>query len=619
MQKKNGIFAINPKEVEELVSSRHGNPRHILGMHVSVDGIYVSAYIPGTVSMSLINLDTGKEYPMEQRYADGFFTVRIEGRKAFAYAFNITMWNGKETFNVRDCYSFDNVTDRELLSSFINNGRVRLNTLFGAHKTVADGVEGVAFSLNVPDAARVSVVGDFNGWDSRCGMMNKIDYTDCYELFVPGDLCGNKYKFEVLRADGSREIFADPYATCYEPYPGDASVIADMKYEFNDDSWMKERTLRADKPVPLNIYEVFAPGFMKNEDGGLLSYDELGSRLSSYVTSMGYNYVELMPVMSYREESSLGYDMYGAYAPDARMGSPASFMKMVDIFHEKGIGVILDMVPVKDEDCILYWIETYHIDGVRLDDMGLIEKLKEEAGAAYPGVLFDVFFNVADTNKLLSYIKTSPVRRGGLGDAMNGMSGTGIMALSHDIVGGYEGLIDMMPGGYEDKFASLRILYALNMTMPKAKLMFMGQELGQPGGLYVSHDVDRSVLEFDANRYVSEYTKALNKLYLKEPALYDNDEISFESTDTEGVSCFFRYSDITKEKIYVICNSRFKDISGFQFAVSGKSSYKEIFSSDDMKYGGEGKNNKTIKKADKNSMININLPALSVTIIKAGC
>ena len=618
MQKKNKkIFVLKPDEIEALANNNHSNPGHILGMHECVDGIYVNAYIPGACRMSVADTKTGRTYPMEGCHTEGFYTVHIDDMESFPYVFHVVMRDGSEEECMKDPYSYEGVADMDLLYRFVNNDRVQLKSLFGARKVCIDGTDGVAFVLNAPGAVSVSVTGDFNGWDGRRGIMNRIDYTDCYELFIPGSLVGCKYKFEILRADGSRDMFADPYADAYEPYPGDASQIADISYNFKDEKWLKMRAEGADNPAPVNIYEVYAGGFKTDDDGKPLKYPELGRELAAYVKDMGYNYVGFMPLAAYKDEASLGYDMYGAYAPDARYGSPADFMEMVDILHGKGIGVIIDMVPVRDIDCMLYWIETYHIDGIRLDDRELVEALKERTASLYPGVLSDIYFNVGDCSRLLSYMRTYPVYRGKLCDALKDMSGHDVFALSHDMVAGSQGFVDMMPGGYEDKFADLRALYAIAMTLPGAKLMFMGQEFGQPGGFGTSHKVEWSALEFDANRYIAAYTKALNKLYLKEPALFDNTDVSFAESTSDEISVYSRCSKMAGDEIYILYNSRYADV-GYHLSVSKKGSYREIFSSDDIKYGGEGHNNKTVKKTDKDMQISLNLPALSVTVIKAG-
>lgn len=223
---------------------------------------------------------------------------------------------------------------------------------------------------------------------------------------------------------------------------------------------------------PVNIYEVHMQTFKTDKDGERLSYQAFAKEIAAYVKSMKYNYIELMPIMEYSGEDTWGYDTTGIYAPTSRFGSPTDFMAMVDYLHAKGIGVILDMVPVMDIDCMTYWLEAYHLDGIRLDNKELIRSFRKVTGDRYADVMVDLTWNTMGVSKLTEYMKTAPDRRENFVDYVSSVTGfisehQEVSALSHDQVAyGQGSFIEKMPGGYEDKYADLRIFYGLNMFLP---------------------------------------------------------------------------------------------------------------------------------------------------------
>jgi 1,4-alpha-glucan branching enzyme len=626
------IFVLNRDEVIAIAEARHGNPHHILGMHTCLNDVYVNTFIPGAAEVYVVDNNDKAEYKMETIYADGFYTVKLADKKAFDYSFKVVkkVWgaDGSEEDDVRiisDAYAYGYVSDMKKILQVVNGeddieSGFKVKDVFGARHGKMGNVSGTIFCMNMPGAVRVSVVGDFNGWDNRVNPMRKIDYTNIFELFIPEELTDTRYKFEALYEDGHVDIFSDPYATAYELYPGNASLLTGLSYTWNDDAYMTARKKKNIAESPVNIYEVHMATWKKHEDGSALTYKEFGKEIASYVASMGYNYVELMPVMEYADDTSWGYDTTGTFAPTSRYGTPVDFMSMVDYLHSKNIGIIMDMVPVTDVDCLTYWIDTYHLDGIRLDDKFLIETFKNITGDRYSDVMCDMTWNVNGVSGITEYMQIAPAHRDSFSEFMKSYrgfatGGAGIVALSHDETAyGKGSFIEKMPGGYEDKYADLRVFYGLAMMMPGKKLSCMGNELGLFGGFTGYNPIDWSMLEFDANKYLQKYVKELNKLYTEEKALYTTDSEAVEFLgEADGVAAFAR--GCGKDRLYVVCNFGLKDVKEYTLTVDGKGTYKEIFSSDMAKFGGEGNNNKQQKKTTTGS-IEITAPALSITVVK---
>ena len=627
MSNNNQIFAINRDEVMAIVEARHDNPHHILGMHQCLKDLYVNVFAPDVAQVFVVDIANGDEYETEE-IVSGFYTVKISGRKPFDYEIKTVCTTFDEAGDLverarvfKDPYAFPYSVDPAKVVDIIS-GRTsfadgfKVKDIFGVRYITLNGVSGTSFCMEVKGARRVSVVGDFNNWDASVHQLRKIDYTDIFELFIPEVIKDSKYKFSVLFYDGREELWADPYAICYEKAPGNASMLTEFSYEYHDDEFVKARKKNKES---LNIYEIHMSTFIRNEDGSVPGYAEFAGLACDHVADMGYNYVELMPVMEYREGDTWGYDTTGMFAPSSRFGTPVDFMRMIDVFHKKNIGVILDMVPVSDIDCICYWLETYHLDGVRLNDKNLAAKLKESLKNSDSYVIIDSLESEL-VDRLVSYMAVPPVHRGSftecIGDCTCNMKeDTGIIALSHDDVAFDKGsFIDKLPGGYEDKYADLRVLYGLAMTLKGHKLFFMGQELGAFGGFDGVNPVDWSVLEFDANTYIQKYVKELNKLYASEPALKADSDIVFADKDEGRTAVFARTCGA--DRLYVACNFDTKDVKNFGLRVDKAGSYKEIFSSDNVKFGGEGNNNKGTKKA-ADGVVTVTLPALSISVFKA--
>ena len=724
MSKRKAVFAINWMEVDALVQGIHNNPHHILGMHECIDDLYINAYLPGAKVVNAIEVSTRKKYTLVSERVPGFFSVVIKDKKPFEYKLNVRFDNGDEV-TYFDPYVFEPVIDPIDISLFNEGKHYSIYEKMGAHPMTVDGVEGVLFAVWAPNADRVSVVGNFNNWDGRRHPMRKLDYSGIYELFIPGKLVGEIYKYEIKAKSGQVFMKSDPYAFSSEVRPANASRIVDISYKWKDAAWMEKRENKNTDEQPMAIYEMHLGSWKRPTDGReFYNYRDIASLLADYLLMMNYNYVELMPIMEHPYDPSWGYQVTGYYAPTSRYGSPADFMYFVDYLHSKGIGVILDWVPAhfpKDEHGLgrfdgtalyehenprrgehphwgtyiynygrnevrnflvanaLYWAEKYHIDGIRIDavasmlyldygrgdgewlpniyggneNLEAIDFIKEvnskmhelhkgvimiaEESTAWPmmthpveagGLGFDYKWNMGWMNDFLNYMKLDP-----LYDLTFSMvyaySEKFILVLSHDEVVHEKGsMIAKMPGGYEDKFSNLRVAYGYMMTHPGKKLLFMGQEIAQFTEFNENAEVDWSLFEFDAHVFMQGYVKELNELYKTEPALYELDSspegftwINCNSANTSLLS-YVRKGKKESDTLLIICNFTPMEHKAYKLATPSGGRWQEIFSSDNNRYGGEGRNNKTVKQAKKaecdgqEHYISVTVPPLSISVFK---
>ena len=730
MSKRKAIFAINWMEVDALVQGIHNNPHHILGMHECIDDLYINAYLPGAKVVNAIEVSTKKKYTLVSERVPGFFSVVIIDKKPFEYKLNVRFDNGDEV-TYFDPYVFEPVIDPIDISLFNEGKHYSIYEKMGAHPMTVDGVEGVLFAVWAPNADRVSVVGNFNNWDGRRHPMRKLDYSGIYELFIPGKLVGEIYKYEIKAKSGQVFMKSDPYAFSSEVRPANASRIVDISYKWKDTAWMEKRETKDTDAQPMAIYEMHLGSWKRPTDGReFFNYRDIASLLADYLLMMNYNYVELMPIMEHPYDPSWGYQVTGYYAPTSRYGSPADFMYFVDYLHSKGIGVILDWVPAhfpKDEHGLgrfdgtalyehedpkrgehphwgtyiynygrnevrnflvanaLYWAEKYHIDGIRIDavasmlyldygrgdgewlpniyggneNLEAIDFIKEvnskmhelhkgvimiaEESTAWPmmthpveagGLGFDYKWNMGWMNDFLNYMKLDPLyRKYHHNDLTFSMvyaySEKFILVLSHDEVVHEKGsMIAKMPGGYEDKFSNLRVAYGYMMTHPGKKLLFMGQEIAQFTEFNENAEVDWSLFEFDAHVFMQGYVKELNELYKTEPALYELDSspegftwINCNSANTSLLS-YVRKGKKESDTLLIICNFTPMEHKAYKLATPSGGRWQEIFSSDNNRYGGEGRNNKTVKQAKKaecdgqEHYISVTVPPLSISVFK---
>ena len=563
----------------------------------------------------------------------------------------------------------------------------------GAHPEIRDGQAGYIFRTWAPAAASVSVVGTFNDWEPEAAPMDKIS-DGVYELFLPGVQQYDTYKYCVRGADGRERYKCDPYAFHAETRPANASKLYDLSgYEWSDDAWVNRRD--ADPyHAPVNIYELHAGSWQRNEDGSFLSYRMLADRLAAYLPDMGYTHVELMPISEYPFDGSWGYQVTGYYAPTSRYGTPHDFMYFVDTLHRAGIGVILDWVPAhfpKDEfglcefdgSCCyedknplrmeqkewgtrvfdfgkpevasflisnaLYWLDLYHVDGVRVDAVAsmlyldynrkdgewspnanggrenleavdFFKKLNTAVFARFPhalmiaeestawplvtkpvdagGLGFNFKWNMGWMNDVLDYMSLNPFFRKDNHSKITfslfyAFSENYILPLSHDeVVHGKCSLIGKMPGEYEEKFANLRAFFAYMFAHPGKKLIFMGQEFAQFIEWNYEQQLDWMLLDYDAHRKFRDYVRELNHLYLRSAPLWEVEDgwdgfrwISLDD-NTQNIISFLR-TDSKGDSIAVICNFAPVGRSHYRIGAPVRGTYQTILNTEWTRFGGE--------------------------------
>lgn len=730
-------------EIEAIIYSEHDRPKQILGPHKVPDGVVVQAYFPDAESCAL--LVKGNE-PMVMTEVDkNYFAVLMPDKDIPKYSYQVT-YGEDNVVSCRDTYAFPATIQIEHIKKFQAGIHYEIYKVLGAHPMSVQGVKGVRFAVWAPDAVRVSVVGDFNQWDGRRHPMQRRD-GDIHELFIPGLKEGDIYKYEVKIKGDTVVLKSDPYGTLMQKRPDNASVVYDIqkKHSWEDSAWLSKRKKTAGKEKPEFAYELHLAGFMRPEplvvtdeagneetapEAGFYNYRELAHKIADYVKDMGYTHVELMPVMEHPLDESWGYQVTGYYAPTSRYGTPEDFMYFVDYLHQQDIGVILDWVPAhfpRDINGLarfdgiplyehpdpkrgehphwgtlifnygrkevsnflianaMYWVEQYHIDGLRMDavasmlylDYGrhegewipnmyggrehleAIEFLKHlnsmmkkrnpdiqmiaEESTAWPmvtgaveedGLGFDLKWNMGWMNDFLGYMSLDPLfRKGSYGQLLFSMvyaySEKFVLVLSHDeVVHGKGSMIQKMPGEYEDKFANLRVAYGFMACHPGKKLIFMGQDYAQFTEFDEGKGLEWSMLDYDMHRKMQGYMRDLIHLYKEYPALYalDDEPEGFEwinniSAD-ESIVVFTRNTKKKDETLFIVCNFVPVVRTNYKIGVPFRGKYKEIFNSDQIKYGGEGNVNPRLKQSKaeecdgRDDSIRITVPPLGISIFK---
>ncbi len=407
-------------EVRKIIEGRFHDPFSILGPHrVNVDGearVSVRAFIPGAEGVDLIlgSRPDGPAQPMECVDAAGFFECVLPTAEPPRYLLRPRYPGGHDWIS-DDPYRFPPVLGELDLHLFAEGTHLRSFEKLGAHVMTLEGADGVHFSVWAPNAERVSIVGEFNGWDGRRSPMRLMGSAGVWEIFVPGLKDGDLYKYEIRSRSGELRLKSDPYGYRFEYRPGTSSIVHDIgKFAWQDQAWMRERRERDWLAEPISVFEVHLGSWRRNPDKGgrFLTYRELAQELGDYAVDMGYTHVELLPIQEHPFDGSWGYQPVGYFAPTSRFGTPDDFMYFVDHLHRRGLGVILDWVPAHfprddhglrqfDGTCLfehadprqaehrdwgtlifnygrnevrnfllasaLFWFEKYHLDGLRVD------------------------------------------------------------------------------------------------------------------------------------------------------------------------------------------------------------------------------------------------------------
>jgi 1,4-alpha-glucan branching enzyme len=629
-ESKGNRAAQRDRDLQLIVTGRHGDPHRVLGRH----GDVVRAFRPDAVAMRVV-LDDGDGsgvVEMNAIHPAGVFEAVID-RDAKAYQLEADYLVDRRTLT----YRFDDPygswpTLGELDLHLFGEGRHRrLWDVLGAHPRHHEGMAGVSFAVWAPNAKAVRVVGDWNYWDGRVHPMRSLGSSGVWELFIPGVPIGARYKFELVTAAGDLILKTDPMAFWMETPPGTASVVvADPAHEWGDSDWIRERAAGELLRQPMSVYELHLGSWRAgtDEDGRprALTYRELAVQLPDYVADLGFTHVEMMPVAEHPFTGSWGYQVSGYYAPTSRFGTPDDFRALVDALHRRGIGVILDWVPAhfpRDAFALarfdgtalyehadprqgehpdwgtlvfnfgrnevrnflvanaLYWIEQFHIDGLRVDavasmlyldysraegewvpnrfggreNLEAVDFVKEvneavfglhrgatmiaEESTAWPGVSrptylgglgFGFKWNMGWMHDTLDYFHHDPVhRRYHHGQLTFGLlyawSENFILPLSHDeVVHGKGSLLTKMPGDRWQQLANLRALYAWMWAHPGKQLLFMGSEFAQEREWGHDSQLDWWILDhWDAHGRLRSMLRDMNRLYRARAALWEAD------------------------------------------------------------------------------------------------
>lgn len=610
-----------------LVRGESATPHDLLGAHAlnvdGVDGVVIRAFMPRASAIDVVLDD---QHTAMHRESSGIFVVFLPDRSVpLRYQFAVTDEEDR-VHVIDDPYRFLPTIGEVDLHLFNEGRHLRLWEKMGAHPRTIDGVEGTAFAVWAPNATRVGVSGNFNSWDCRAHAMRRLGSSGVFELFIPGVEVGALYKYEIRTAKGALRVKTDPYAAKLEQGPGHASIVqARSRYPWRDGRWLTQRAESDMRREPMLIYEVHLGSWMRGEDNRLLSYRELAPRLAAHVNALGFTHVELLPVQEHPFGGSWGYQVGGYFAPTSRHGSPDDFRYFVDTLHEAGIGVLLDWVPAhfpKDDWALrrfdgtacyehedprlgdhpewgthifnyarhevrnfllanaLYWIEEFHIDGIRvdavasmlyldysreagqwlrnrfggrenLDAIAFLKQLNHAVHSLHPGVVtiaeestswpkvsapiregglgFTLKWNMGWMHDTLDYFQVDPFFRKGAHDKLTfamwyEYSERFVNPLSHDeVVHLKRSLLEKMPGDLWQKFANLRTLIGYSVTRPGKSLFFMGTEIAPHREWNHDQSLDWHLLEDPRRRGLVDFMTALGHLYRSHPCFWRAD------------------------------------------------------------------------------------------------
>jgi 1,4-alpha-glucan branching enzyme len=684
-------------ELDQLVGGAHHDPHSVLGAHPIGDGtVVVRAFRPEAASVAMLREDD--RFDLQLVHPAGIFAGLTTG-PVTDYRLSVTYGHGTEaeTFEVDDPYRWL-PTLGEVDLHLIGEGRhERLWDVLGAHErsyhTARGQVSGVSFAVWAPNARGVRVTGDFDYWQRRAFPMRSLGASGVWELFIPGLGPGTKYKFALLGADGQWQDKADPLAFATEAPPATASVVHTPHYQWGDGDWLEERAKTHWHESPMSIYEVHVGSWRHG-----LGYRELADQLADYLVETGFTHVELLPVAEHPYGGSWGYQVTSYYAPSARYGSPDDFRYFVDRMHRAGIGVIVDWVPAhfpKDAWALarfdgsplyehadprrgeqldwgtyvfdfgrrevrnflvanaLFWLEEYHVDGLRVDavasmlyldysrpagswlpnryggreNLEAVQFLQEvnatvyrrvpgaltiaEESTAWPGVTrpthlgglgFGFKWNMGWMHDTLNYVSKEPVYRSWhhqqlTFSLMYAWSENYILPLSHDeVVHGKGSLLGKMPGDRWQKFANLRALLAYMWAHPGKQLLFMGGELGQGAEWSESGTLGWHLLGEPDHRGVQRLVADLNRAYRETPALWSQDTTPagfawIDANDaSNNVFSFLRWG---WDGTVLACVANFAGVphDGYRVGLPRPGRWDEVINTDAHDYAGSGVGN----------------------------
>jgi 1,4-alpha-glucan branching enzyme len=689
-------MTIYPHDLERLLRAEHDDPFSILGLHEVDKRLVVRVLRPDAKAVTVLDRNRrDRRYTAERVAEEGYFEAHTDATERFDYLLELVTWSGR-TIEISDPYSYGPVLGEMDMYLYCEGNHFEIYEKLGAHLREINGHHGVSFAVWAPNARRISVVSDFNGWDGRVHPMRRRRESGIWEIFIPGVTEGAHYKFEVRDAMDRIVLKSDPFAFFGQHGLETASLVFDFeRFAWSDQKWMEARKETQWHKAPVSIYEVHLGSWARvpEENNRYLSYLELGDRLIPYLKEMGYTHVELMPVAEHPFDGSWGYQVIGYYAPTSRFGNPDEFRNFVDRCHQNGIGVILDWVPghfPKDAHGLalfdgthlydhadprqgehadwgtlifnfgrnevrnfliangLFWIDKYHIDGLRVDAVAsmlyldysrpadqwipnvhggrenldaiyFLKRFNEVAYERYPGIMtiaeestawpgvsrptylgglgFGFKWNMGWMHDFLSYMSLDPIyRRFHQGTAtfslVYAFHEHFILVLSHDeVVHGKGSLMGKMPGDVWQKFANLRMFYGWMYAHPGKKLLFMGQEFGQWREWNHDQSLDWHLLQSHYHDGLRRLVQHLNYLYLREPAFSELDEtyegfkwIDFHDSDNSVVA-FLRKAR-SGPPVVVVINATPIPREAYRIGVPGEGWYEEVLNTDAETYGG---------------------------------
>ncbi len=695
------------QEVEAIVGGYHSDPFRVLGPHASGNGKrargwQVRAFLPQAESAEVLLGDA--VCPMEKRHEAGLFVTSLKGAPG-PYRLRLRLDGGRQ-IETDDPYRFPPLLTDYDLHLHAEGTNFESYRMLGAHLAEVEGVRGVRFSVWAPNAEVITVAGDFNDWDTRRHPM-RLRNGGVWELFLPGVGAGAAYKYFVRsRFHGYQQLKADPYGFGCETPPKSASVVRDLEgYRWGDARWMEARAGRDWLKEPVSVYEVHLESWLRGPHGQTLTYRELADALVEYAVRLNYTHLELLPVMEHPFSGSWGYQVIGYYAPTSRFGPPEDFMYLVDRCHQAGIGVIIDWVPAhfprdahglawfdgtalyEHEDPrkgehrdwgtlifnygrnevreflisnALFWLRTYHVDGLRVDAVasmiyldysrepggwipnrhggnenleaidflrrfnelahqvpGAITVAEEStafAGVSRPvylnGLGFTMKWNMGWMHDMLEYFSLDPIFRKHhhqniTFSLLYAFSENFVLPISHDeVVHGKRSLISKMPGDEWQRFANARAFLAYMYGHPGKKLLFMGCEIGQYEEWNHNSGLRWGLLKYDLHRKLQALVQELNRLYRAEPALHQVDfhYSGFEWVDfrdVEGsVISFLRRAENPADFLLFCCNFTPVPRYDYRVGVPAEGFYEEIFNTDSCLFGGGNLGNGGLRSSD---------------------
>jgi 1,4-alpha-glucan branching enzyme len=691
----------------QLANGLNRDPFAVLGPHPDERGrgILVRAFQPAARSIDVRIVETGELRPMARRAPAGIFEVVIEPREPLElreplepnYRLRIT-FPADHVIEIDDPYRYGRVLTDFDLHLFGEGTHLRIFEKLGAHRITIGSTVGVHFAVWAPNADRVSLIGDFNGWDGRVHAMRLLVPAGVWEIFIPDLPDGEKYKFEIRTRTGALVQKCDPFGVAFEVPPLSASIVKDISgYPWNDEGWLTARRQRgAWIERPMSIYEVHLGSWARVPEEGdrPLTYREMATRLVPYAKETGFTHIELLPVMEHPFSGSWGYQVLGFFAPTSRFGPPEDFKYFVDACHQAGLGLILDWVPghfPKDEHGLarfdgtalyehadprqgehqdwgtlifnfgrnevrnfllsnaLFWLEEYHVDGLRVDAVAsmlyldysrregewipnqfggrenleaitLLQQLNTLTHGDFPGTItaaeestsytgvsrpvylgglgFTYKWNMGWMHDMLEYVHEDPVHRRWHHNLVTfsmlyAFTENFILPFSHDeVVHGKGAMLDKMPGDAWQKYATLRTLYGYMFGHPGKKLLFMGCEFGQWREWNHDHSLDWHLLDDPSHAAILRYVKDLNGLYHGERSLYECD---FDPTGFRWIDCndnensvvsIVRYARDRRDYLVLVFNFTPVPRAGYRIGVPEAGYYVELLNSDASAYGG---------------------------------